>query len=118
MSRDEKIALKIALYVHNNLDKRLDISSLCRQFRLGKSTLERIFNEVYYQPVHHYILTERMKKSSLLIRGTDIPIKRIASLCGFSSTTTFTRKFRKYFGITPAALRKIEGNVDLFGSIG
>lgn len=107
MSKEEKIALQITGYIMENLDKDLTINILSEQFHTGKTTLEHIFHHVFRTTVHHYILEQRLKKSHQLLTTTDLPVKAIASQCGFKSVTTFTREFHNKYHITPASLRNI-----------
>jgi len=41
------------------------------------------------------------------VKGNQMPIKQIACLAGYSSTSRFIARFKERFGLTPGALRKV-----------
>ncbi|MGY2795941.1 AraC-like DNA-binding protein [Ewingella americana] len=41
------------------------------------------------------------------VQGNQMPIKQIACLAGYSSTSRFIARFKERFGLTPGALRKV-----------
>jgi AraC-like DNA-binding protein len=49
---------------------------------------------------------ERLEKAQLLLRSSRYTIKEVTNRLGYSTTTNFTRAFRRWTGATPAAYRR------------
>jgi transcriptional regulator GlxA family with amidase domain len=49
----------------------------------------------------------RLQRARQLLRKTARPIAEIALSCGFVSTTHFTTRYRKFYGIPPRMERRI-----------
>jgi AraC-like DNA-binding protein len=47
-----------------------------------------------------------MENAKRLLEDSDIPIKKIAQMNGYSNHDNFTHAFKKYFGSAPSELRK------------
>ncbi|GAB4531281.1 MAG: AraC family transcriptional regulator [Roseibium sp.] len=56
-------------------------------------------------------LSEEIRRSAAerYLRGTDLPMKRIAYLLGFSELSTFSRAVKTWFGVPPKKLRERSG---------
>lgn len=54
---------------------------------------------------HDILQNLRFEKAKTLMRGTKLPIGEIALQTGFNSLNTFTKTFRKTFGVPPGAWR-------------
>lgn len=54
----------------------------------------------------HYINRIRINHAQQLLVESDLPIKHIAIDCGFNSSQSFVRAFRRATGIAPHQLRK------------
>jgi AraC family transcriptional regulator len=47
----------------------------------------------------------RLEKSAKLLKFSKKPISEIATECGFSSSSTLSRAFKQYFGVSPSGYR-------------
>ena len=56
--------------------------------------------------INEYINLKRMNLSEKLLLTTDKPLRDIAALTGFSDVEYFSRTFKKYHAISPAAWRR------------
>ena len=50
----------------------------------------------------NYINILRLEKAKKLMRDREIKISSVSAQVGFSDINYFTRRFKKYFGITPS----------------
>ncbi len=66
----------------------------CRQ-------LERLFLKHLHSPPSRYYLKLRLDRARRLLKQTSRSIVEITSMCGFVSTTHFSRCYRKYMGVSP-----------------
>ena len=53
-----------------------------------------------------YLTQIRLQEAQRLLRSTDLPVKDISDLCGFSGSNYFGDVFRRYIGLSPTAYRK------------
>ena len=60
-----------------------------------------------------YKMTQRMNLAQQMLRLTDIPIKKIAFQTGFSNRFHFSKAFKQFFKLPPAAYRKCSTQVNL-----
>ena len=88
-------------YINHNLTEDLSIETLARKYYLSKYHMMRKFKEETGYTIHNYIISKR-----LLLARTNIsegtPILKADQLSGFSDYTTFSRAYKKQFGIAPS----------------
>lgn len=74
----------------------VNMSHLCRLFqRFGRETPNR------------YLQHLRLNLAVELLQGSSRPIKEVASLLGFSDPFSFSRAFRRAFGLSPGRARMV-----------
>jgi AraC-like DNA-binding protein len=110
-SLHEGLRAGVLLYVHTNLgDPALTVSGVCQRFAISPRLLHRLFQN------HEYTFAEmvrilRLQRCAELLAdpaGTGT-ITQIAARCGFPDPATFSRAFRRHFGIAPRDLRDGSG---------
>lgn len=95
----------VADYIAHNYRFDISLDCLSLDFYVNKSYLCRIFKKTTGYSVTEYTNAKRIQKSLSLLRNTGMNISRIAKECGFESTSSFDRAFRKYKGTTPLKYR-------------
>ena len=82
------------------------VGSLAKVASLSPFHLGRVFREMVGTSVYDYVLQERLAHSldAVLEGGSDLTA--IALEAGFASHSHFTERFRRFFGVTPTALRR------------
>lgn len=53
-----------------------------------------------------YLTRLRMEEAKRLLKQTDLPIRDVSALSGYSDASSFTRRFRLYEGVTPLQYRQ------------
>ena len=71
-----------------------------------------LFKEVTGLSPLRYATELSMRKAGKLVAETDMDIANIASSMGFPDTCYFSRKFRKFHGLTPSEYRKRQRDAD------
>jgi AraC-like DNA-binding protein len=86
---------------------RWDVAKLAKVANLSPFHLCRVFREMVGTSIYDYVLHERLAHTldAVLDRGGDLTA--IALDAGFASHSHFTERFRRFFGRTPTALRRI-----------
>lgn len=106
-STDVKKIRDVHDHIINNLDKPLSpLIELAHTFGTNEYKLKYGFKQLYGQTVFRFLINERLRKASILIQHTDIPIKEVAHSTGFISVPHFSKAFKEKYGYTPRDLRK------------
>ena len=91
--------------MENHLEDPLTCRQLAETVQLSTRQLERLFRRHFDQTPGQYYLRIRLDKGRNLLRRTGRSILDIAVASGFTSTSHFTRCYRKCFGHTPTEER-------------
>ena len=91
--------------MENHLEDPLSCRQLAETVHLSTRQLERLFRRHFDQTPGQYYLRIRLDKGRNLLRRTGRSILDIAVASGFTSTSHFTRCYRKCFGHTPTEER-------------
>lgn len=83
-------------------------ADLARQLNISRHKLNRIIWQYYGMSFREKLRLAKMDYASWLLRSTDYPCHRIATLCGYSADTSFYRAFSSHFGIPPQSYRREE----------
>jgi AraC-like DNA-binding protein len=83
------------------------IAKLAKIANLSPFHLCRIFRETAGTSIYEYVLQERLAQSLNAVLDCDDDLTSVALDGGFASHSHFTARFRRFFGCTPAALRRV-----------
>lgn len=101
-----KIANEMVNYINTYIDTPINIDQMAREFNISKFHFHRIFKEQMGENIYESIKSIRLQKASnLLITNQASTITKIASMCGYSSSTSFLRAFKQRFDQTPKQWR-------------
>ncbi len=107
------LALK---YIDNNLDFELSLESLSKMALYSPFHFHRIFKALVGETLHAYIIRKRIEKTaSVLLHKRHVSITELSLQYGFNSNASFTRAFKRFYGISPSEFRK--ENLDKFSKI-
>ncbi|NHN26921.1 AraC family transcriptional regulator [Flavobacterium jejuense] len=94
-------------YIDANLDSELALETLSQIAFYSPFHFHRIFKMITNETLNNYIGRKRIEKAAaLLLHKKDIAISDLVTQLGFTSSSTFTRAFKKYYGQSPTAFRK------------
>jgi len=92
-------------YIDRHYDAPITIRQLSDQVALSPYHFIRVFQRVYRQTPHQYLMQQRIAKAKELLRTTDLPVTEVCIAVGFESLGSFSTLFRKVAGISPSAYR-------------
>jgi AraC family transcriptional regulator len=92
---------QIAQYIYDNVEEAMSLDSLGRQFSVSKHHLNRLFFAQTGMNLGEFIQRRRTELAYELIRSKDMFVIDAAFRVGYGSPTSFSRAFRKIFGIEP-----------------
>jgi LacI family transcriptional regulator len=102
---NDKYISAVLKYIHQNTDKKLNISNIICMAPLSRRLLENRFKQEIGLPVYSYIMNLRIDKFAHKLIETDAPIIEIANEMGFSDYKNIARLFKKMKGCTPSEYR-------------
>lgn len=88
-----------------NLESSLTLAQLARRVGLNRTKLALGFKEVYGSSVQAYWRDVRLSQAKELLRGEHACITEVALSLGYSEVSSFTRAFRRKFGVLPRAYK-------------
>jgi AraC family transcriptional regulator len=93
-------------YIDAHLGEPLTLQRLAAATGLGVWSFSRRFRVSFGRAPHAYVVERRIDQARRLLGHGALPVKEIASLCGFSDQAHMTRAFRQHLKVTPAVLRR------------
>lgn len=97
---------RLKAHIDANLASDVTLDQLAAVAGLSRFHLCRAFRETTGYPPHAYLTRARLAVARRLLRGGELPIREIATACGFASPNQFATSFRKGLGMTPSAYRQ------------
>lgn len=88
------------------MDERITIEDLARQYLINPTTLKSAFKEIYGTSIAAHIREHRMEKAAKLLRESHLSICDIAKEVGYDSQSKFAVAFKGYYGVLPREYRK------------
>lgn len=92
--------------IQANLYENLSMEALAHLTNLSLSTFKRKFKEVFAETPSAYIRTKRLEKAAQLLQVSDERIIDVCFNCGFGNLDSFSKSFKKVYGLTPTEFRK------------
>jgi len=94
---------EIIEYIENNYcDSNMYTGLVADKFGISTKQVYRIVRKCTGMGFTDYINKLRMERAQRLLKESDSPIKNISEECGFCSTNTFYKAFKKYYGMSPS----------------
>lgn len=93
-------------YIRENFNKKLSLKSLAAEFGYSPENIRKIFQRTCPGLTPGKLISRlQMQEAVKLLENTNNPIGNIAQKCGFSDMFTFSKKFKKIFGVSPREYR-------------
>jgi AraC family transcriptional regulator len=92
-------------YISGHLDEKLDLDKLSGISAISPYHFHRIMSTYLGEPIGSYIIRCRIEVSSTLLKYSSQQIDEIAYKIGYDNPASFTKAFKKYFGVSPTEFR-------------
>ena len=104
---DALIIQKLYDYILAHLTEPLpSLKALSRLFGTNEYKLKDGFRHFFKTSIYQFYNDERLKRAHLMIQQTDIPLKNISVMNGFSNYPNFSKSFKRRFGYAPNAIQR------------
>lgn len=99
-------------YILEHIRDEITVNTLCREFKMSKSSLYLLAKKTFGLGVTDYIRKVRMEQAAVLLRETDDAISVVAERVGYLDSNYFTKAFHKHYAASPKAWRQQKVNTD------
>lgn len=97
------IAIRRCLdYIDFHYTDELTLGMLADNCSVSSCYLSSLFRKEVHMTITDYITKTRLEKAAELLNGSTLSIQEIAFVCGFGDPSYFTRKFKRFYKITPS----------------
>lgn len=96
----------IQAWIEAHLAESITLKQLADNAGLSEFHFARMFRQSMKLAPHQYVMQRRMLKAEALVRHSTLSLTDIAHVCGFSSASHFSNRFRSQYGMTPSRLRR------------
>ncbi|PAQ15717.1 AraC family transcriptional regulator [Bacillaceae bacterium SAOS 7] len=93
------------IYIEDNLQQPLSLEAVADTFHMSKYYFHRLFSAMMGCSLNNYILSRRLNASLKLIPNESLSLTDIAHQLNFGTPSSFTRAFKRQYGIAPSSLR-------------
>lgn len=97
---------KLRQVLEQNFAEPLLLKEYARQNNFSCEHLIRLFRNQYKITPQAYRLQRRMEEACRLLGCSELSVKELASMLGFSDQYSFSNSFKKHCGISPSVYRK------------
>ena len=104
LEQDKQFLTKTMTVITNQIESnRVNVDDLASELAMSTSQFRRRLSAITGETPQGYITNIRMQKARHLLDTTpDMSILDVAKSCGYDDQSSFTRAFKRFFGVTPS----------------
>ncbi|WP_025743306.1 AraC family transcriptional regulator [Aquimarina pacifica] len=93
-------------FIENNLNTDLSLKNLSEKANYSPYHFHRVFSIIVNEKLNEFINRKRIERiASILLIGSNSSLKELAYEYGFNSDNSFSRAFKKYYGVSPTKFK-------------
>jgi AraC family transcriptional regulator len=97
---------RVAEFIEQHLAEEISLTALAELADLSLCHFARAFTQSFDMPPHRYHMARRMDRAKSLLQRPALSVTQIGIQIGFRETSSFTRAFRRFTGLTPTEYRR------------
>jgi AraC family transcriptional regulator len=97
---------RVVEFIEEHLAEEISLAALAALADLSLYHFARAFTQSFGAPPHRYHMARRMDRAKDLLQRPALSVTQIGARIGFRETSSFTRAFRKFTGLTPTEYRR------------
>ena len=95
-------------YIRKNFHQPITLSELARNTGTNETKLKVGFKKLYGKTFTEIVRDERLLKARHLIEEGNASIKEISLMCGYESTSMFSKRFKERYGLSPGQAARLK----------
>lgn len=92
-------------YINTRLNEDITLEVLAQRAGLSATALLRLFKRECGVTPYQYLLQQRYNCAAKLLKNSDLTVETICDTVGIKDRFHFSRQFKRFFGMPPAAYR-------------
>jgi len=96
----------LAEFIEEHLAEEISLATLAKLVNLSLCHFARAFKQSFGAPPHRYHMVRRMVRARSLLQRSALSVTQIGIQVGFRETSSFTRAYRRFVGVTPSEFRR------------
>ena len=97
--------MKVINYINDHLAEDLHLTQLAALIPMSPHYFSSLFKQSVGLSPHQYVIRSRVERARKLLLSEQLSIAEIACLVGFANQSHLNRHFKRWFGMTPKAIR-------------
>ena len=95
------------LYIEENLSEKLTLEIISEKAHFSPFHFHRLFKVIVRETVNNFINRKRIEKAAAyLLYQNDKNITEIAELVGYQNLSSFSKSFKKFYGLSPQKFKE------------
>ena len=109
----KSVAMRVRGYVDAEYcSNALSLESVAAYVHKTPAYISRVFKNELSCNFSDYLTEKRMRRAAQLLAQPDGKVYRIAAQCGYADTSNFIRVFKRFYGVSPAEYRAVQGGAE------
>ena len=109
----KSVAMRVREYVDAEYcSNALSLESVAAYVHKTPAYISRVFKNELGCNFSDYLTEKRMRRAAQLLAQPDGKVYRIAAQCGYADTSNFIRVFKRFYGVSPAEYRAVQGGAE------
>ena len=97
---------RVVEFIEEHLAEEISLAALAELADLSLYHFARTFTQSFGVPPHRYHMARRMDRARSLLQRPALSVTQIGAQIGFRETSSFTKAFRRFTGLTPTEYRR------------
>lgn len=107
-----KHVLKARQYIHEHFPEITSLHQIAENAGIGHDHLRHLFKSLTGKSLIRHLNEVRIDRAKVLLTHSNLPMKQIATMCGFKDEYYFSAVFRKFTTTAPGAYRNKQGSME------
>lgn len=97
---------RVVEFIEEHLAEEISLAALAELADLSLYHFARAFTQSFGVPPHRYHMARRIDRARSLLQMPTLSVTQIGAQIGFRETSSFTKAFRRFTGLTPTEYRR------------
>lgn len=101
-------------FIHCMYNHNIGVTDIAENIGISRAHLNQCFQKELNLSVQKFLIDYRMHKAANLLLSTEMSVKEISNLVGYDDQLTFSKAFKKKFGMSPKNYKAHTDEMDKF----